>query len=188
MEKQVFLVIIPEHPTYELAKQIQKEVNQKYRLYQVLPELHVTLETITVKTEEEIDLIIRLIQENIYNFKPFLIKINGFACFDPPFKSVYLNVVKTDSLIQFYNQIHSCFKEFGLEVKEYPDGIQFHMTIASRILADREWSSDEYQQACQELKSFSVKSDFIFKSLELWNLDLDPKRRLLARFSFKENM
>ncbi|MCK4260306.1 MAG: 2'-5' RNA ligase family protein [Halanaerobiales bacterium] len=185
--QQVFLVIIPEPPTKRIAKQIQREVNQKYNLYEVLPELHVTLETVTITRKEEIDLLIWAIDEIARKIIPFPIKINDFACFDPPYKSVYLNVIKTEPLIHLYQQVQSRFKKLGFMVKEYPEGIHFHMTIASKTFADREWSNNEYRQACEELKSLSVESDFVFKSLELWYPDLDPERRILARFPLESN-
>lgn len=183
--ERIFLMILPEHPTYEVARKFQEEVNQKYQLYRVLPTLHITLESFYVESDEDQKRAIGAIQETCRELKPFSIRVNGFACFDPPYKSVQLHVVETLPLTQLYNQIHSRLKEMGYEVMEYPEGVQFHMTIASACFADREWSNEEYQQACEELKSLSVQSVFTFKGLELWYPELEPDARLIHEFELK---
>ena len=85
-------------------------------------------------------------------------------------------------LIDLYNRIHLKLKSLGIEVKEYSEGINFHMTIASKTLAKREWSLVEYKKACEELKCLYLKSGFVFKCLELWYPDLREDKRLVERF------
>lgn len=183
--ERIFLMILPEHPTYQVARKFQEEVNQKYRLYRVLPTLHITLESFYVESDEDLQQAIQAIQKTCEDLKPFPIRVNGFACFDPPYKSVQLHVVKTAPLQQLYNQIHTRLKEMGYEVMEYPEGVQFHMTIASACFADREWSEEEYHQACEELKSLSVHSVFVFEGLELWYPELEPDERLIHKFDLR---
>lgn len=182
IEQRIFVMLIPEHPTVELAKQFQEEVNRKYGLYRILPTLHITLESIYVNDEDDIDQAVRVVDEVCRELDSFPIVVNGFACFGPPYKSVQLHVVKTPPLVALYENLHRRLAQAGLRLREYPEGVQFHMTIASPCFAEREWTLEEYSQACEELKSLSVHSGFVLKHLEMWYPKVEPEKRLLACF------
>lgn len=183
--QRIFLVLVLEYPTDEIAHQFQIAINQKYNLYQILPEQHITLESIFFSSQKDIDLAKRVIGVTCKEIKPFPIIISGFACFGPPYKSVYLNVVKTEPLDELYQKIHSDLKEKHLEVKEYPEGVQFHITIASSCYPGRNWSESEYLHVCRELKKIPIESGFVLNSLELWYPKLDSEERLIERFNLK---
>lgn len=186
INQRIFVMLIPEHPTAQLAKQFQEEVNRKYGLYRILPTLHITLESIYVYSEEEIETAVRVVDEICRDLQPFPIHVKGFACFGPPYKSVQLHVVKTPPLAELYEKLHQQLIQAGLRLKEYPDEVQFHMTIASPCFAEREWSFDEYSQACEELKSLTVHSGFLLKHLEIWYPEVEPDQRLLACFLLRQ--
>lgn len=182
INRRIFVMMIPEHPTVKLAQQFQEAVNRKYGIYRVLPSLHITLESIYVSDDADIDTAVRVVGEVCQDLQPFPITIHGFACFGPPYKSVQLHVIKTQPLAELYERLHRQLKEAGLKVMEYPDGVRFHMTVASTCFAEREWSFEEYSQACEELKSLPVHSGFLLKHLEIWYPEVDAGKRLLACF------
>lgn len=183
--QRIFLILVLEYPTDEIAHQFQKVINQKYHLYKVLPEQHITLESIYFTDERDIELAKKIIGKNCRELQPFPITISGFACFGPPYKSVHLNVVKTEPLDQLYQRIHTDLKDNRLEVREYPEGVHFHITIASSCYPGRNWSEKEYLYVCSELKKIPVESGFILHSLELWYPKLDSQERLIERFNLK---
>ena len=182
-KEQIYLMLIPEYPTKEIASWFQREINDQFGLYRVLPELHITLDSFFTEKANDLKRAIDLIGEICLNYSPFFIYIDGFACFDPPYKSVYLHVKKTEPLVKFYESIHDSLKDEGFSVVEYPEGVCFHITIASISFADRERSVREYYNVCKKLKSIPLKSAFKLKCLELWYPELDPEKRLLNRFS-----
>ena len=183
--ERIFLILVLEYPTDEIAHLFQTAINQQYHLYQILPEQHITLESIFTSEEKDIDLAKKVISFNCKDIKPFPIVINGFACFGPPYKSVHLNVVKTEPLDELYQKIHSALKDHHLEVREYPEGVQFHITIASSCYPGRNWSESEYLHVCKELKKIPIESGFILNSLELWYPKLNTEERLIERFNLK---
>lgn len=182
LNQRIFLMLIPEHPTYDMAKQFQEEVNEKYGLYRILPKLHITLESIYVESDDDIGRATWAIHQVCHKIKSFPIYVNGFACFGPPYKSVQFHVTKTAPLLDFYTTLHARLQGMGLKVKEYPEGVQFHMTIASAAFADREWTEEEYTQACSRLKHLPIHSGFVLKHLELWHPTLDENKKVLAKF------
>lgn len=182
MKDRIYLVLIPEYPTAQIARFLQEEVNKRYGLYNILPTLHITLDSFYAKAAEENAKVVAALQEICLKLEPFPIIVDGFACFGPPYKSVQLHVVKTPPLKALYDEVHSKLQDLGFQVQEFPEGVQLHMTIASICFASREWSYAEYAQACQELQGISLESGFTLQRLELWYPELDPEKRLLASF------
>ena len=183
MEDRIFLVLIPEYPTAQIARLLQEEVNRKYQLYTVLPTLHITLDSFFSKGGAENARAVEAIGQICAEIDPFPIIVKGFACFGPPFKSVQLHVEQTSPLVSLYKKVHTRLKELDFRVREYPEGVKLHMTIASTCFAEREWSYEEYTVACQELRSLPLESGFMLQRLELWYPEIDPAERLLASFT-----
>ncbi len=184
--EQIFLMLIPEYPTLAVAKEFQEAINRRYHLYSIVPDLHITLESIAIRDDRDVEIAKKLIREICHNVEPFPIVIDGFACFGPPYKSVHLHVTKTEPLVNFYQKIHSSLEQVGLVVREYPEGVIFHITIASSCFPGRNWSEEEYHQVCEELQQLPLESGFILNDLELWYPAVNREEKLVERFTLNE--
>ena len=83
-----YLVGIFDQVSYEYMESIQKSLCTKYNLYSentTLPKLHITLETITDPSIDNLDVSLKNVFKDYTKFK---VDLNGVVCFDQDRKSV----------------------------------------------------------------------------------------------------
>ena len=163
-----YLVGLFDESSYEYIQSMQKSLCSKYNLYKAdtsLPKLHITLETITNPSIADLDDSLKNI---LKDYTKFEVKLNGIICFDPPFKSVNLNIDNKGTIYELSKSINSILNSTGFAVREHIENWNLHISLANTIFADREWSNNEYLTACNLAKDEDFTRTIIINSVELW--------------------
>ena len=114
-----------------------------------LPKLHITLEIIT---DPNLSIWILLLKNILVDYTEFQVELNGVICFDPPFKSVNLNINNSGTIYELSKKINSILNSQGFNVRENIENWNLHISLANTTFADREWSDREYLAACNLAK------------------------------------
>lgn len=177
-----YLVALFDKNTYKRLEKIQIELSNKYNLYSKLPKLHITLEIIE---DPNLDKLQEIISNILKDYKKFQVKIKDVICFYPPYKSVNLKVDEegpiTD-LSKFFNKILGDHK---FNVRDNIKDWDLHVSIANTNFSSREWSREEFVQACTLLKS--QKCDFwgTIEKIELWSPINDYDKMIIHSYQLK---
>lgn len=175
-----YLVGIFDEVSSEYMKSIQKKICKKYNLYRSdddLPKLHITLETITNPCIQDLDLSIKHI---LKDYSKFQVDINGVICFDPPYKSVNLNIKNKDTIFELSKNINSILKSQGFMVREDIENWNLHISLANTNFADREWSDNEYLAACNLAKNENFSETIMLHAIELWK-PINNKEQMVVK-------
>lgn len=163
-----YLVGLFDKLSYEYVASIQKSLCSKYNLYRTdtnLPKLHVTLEVITNPNITNLDVLLKGI---LKDYSKFEVKLNGVICFDPPYKSVNLNINNKGTLYELSKSINSILNSNGFAVRENIQNWNLHISLANTTFADREWSNNEYLAACNLAKDENFQRTITISTIELW--------------------
>jgi 2'-5' RNA ligase len=163
-----YLVGLFDEVSYEYIKSMQKKLCKKYNLYESddnLPMLHITLEIITNPDLLDLDVSIKHI---LKDYTKFQVDINGVICFDPPFKSVNLNIKNKGTIYELSKNINTILKSQGFTVREDIENWNLHISLANTNFADREWSDNEYLSACNLAKDENFSKTVTLDAIELW--------------------
>jgi hypothetical protein len=177
-----YLVGIFDKISCEYMKSMQKRICEKYNLYnsyENLPMLHITLETITNPNIDDLDISLKRILKKYTKFK---VDINGVICFDPPFKSVNLNIKNKGTVYELSKTINSTLKSEGFIVREDIESWNLHISLANTTFADREWSDNEYLAACNLAKDEDFSDTISIGTIELWKPINDKDQMVVKKY------
>ncbi|MBU3091071.1 2'-5' RNA ligase family protein [Clostridium sp. CM028] len=163
-----YLVGLFDKVSYKYIESMQKAICEKYNLYKSdanLPMLHVTLEIITNPNLYDLDTALKNI---LKNYTKFEVELNGVICFDPPYKSVNLNIGNEGTIYQLSKDINSILNLHGFKVRDDIETWNLHISLANTTFADREWSNSEYLAACASAKDENFSRTITVDTVELW--------------------
>ena len=163
-----YLVGLFDKVSYKYMESIQKSLCKKYNLYSSetnLPKLHITLEVITDPCLYDLDVSLKNI---IKNYSKFEFKLNGVICFDPPYKSVNLNIKNEGTIYELSKNINYNLNLQGFNVRKHIEDWNLHISLANTTFADREWSNSEYLAACNLAKDENFSKTIAVDTVELW--------------------
>ena len=163
-----YLVGLFDELSYEYMASMQKSICSKYNLYRAgtnLPKLHITLEIITNPSISNLDVSLKNI---LKDYAKFQVELNGIICFDPPYKSVNLNINNKGTIYELSKSINSILNSNGFSVRENIENWNLHISLANTTFADREWSNNEYLAACNLAKDENLKRTITISAIELW--------------------
>jgi 2'-5' RNA ligase len=168
MEKDLYMVaLIPNHIKNQLSK-YQKEISNIYGLYDEYPELHITLSKLVYNDEEQIFKLISILNHNLASQKPFPVEINGASCFNPPYKSVNIHVIKNEHLINISKIIDDSALGFNITPADTYKDREYHISIANPNFAKKDWSDKEYEEACHLIQGKDIHKEFIIDTIQMW--------------------
>ena len=137
-----YLVGLFDEISYGYVEAIQKSICSKYNLYKAdtnLPKLHITLEIITNPNICDLDVSLKDI---LKNYSKFQVELNGVICFDPPYKSVNLNINNTGTIYELSKKLNSILGSKGFNVREHIENCNIHISIANTTFAYIELSNN----------------------------------------------
>ena len=170
--------------SYNYIETLQKSICKKYNLYNSdsnLPKLHITLEVIDNPNLSNLDISLKSI---LKNYTKFEVELDGVICFDPPFKSVNLNIKNKGTIYELSKDINSILSSEGFKVREDIENWNLHISIASTTFADREWSNNEYVAACNLAKDESFKRTITVDVVELWKPVNNNDEMVVKKYEF----
>ncbi|MGH4122770.1 MAG: 2'-5' RNA ligase family protein [Clostridium sp.] len=178
-----YLVALFDSDSYTYVESLQKTLCEKYSLYRSgtdLPMLHITLEIITDPNLFDLDISLKNI---LLDYTEFQVELNGVICFDPPFKSVNLNINNTGTIYELSKNINSILKSQGYNVREHIENWNLHISLANTTFADREWSDSEYLDACKLAKDEKLLKTITIHCVELWKPINDNDEMVVKKYT-----
>ncbi|MFT5872558.1 MAG: 2'-5' RNA ligase [Clostridium sp.] len=178
-----YLVGLFDKASYKHMESMQKALCKKYNLYSDdnLPMLHVTLETITDPNLHDLDISL----ENILkDYTKFEFELNGVICFDPPYKSVNLNIKNKGTVYELSKNINSILNAQGFKVREHIENWNLHISLANTNFSNREWSDSEYISACSLANDENFSETIKVTAVELWKPINDNNEMVVKRYEF----
>lgn len=179
-----YLVGLFDKSSYEYIESLQKSICKKYNLYKSdlsLPKLHITLEVITNPDISDLDISLKNI---LKDYTKFEVELDGVICFDPPYKSVNLNIKNKGTIYELSKNINSILNSRGFNVREDIENWNLHISIASTTFADREWSNNEYMAACNLAKDESFQRTITVDVVELWKPINNNDEMVVKKYGF----
>ena len=177
-----YLVALLDEDSYTFVEKIQKNLSHKYKLYQDLPTLHITLEVIG---DPDIDQLSTIITDILKPYKKFKVSVNGAICFDPPHKSVNLKIDEQGYIIRLAKKINTALSDHGFLVRENIENWDLHISLANTNYASREWSATEYMDACNLTKQKDIKTLLKIDRVELWKPINNKKKMVVKSFPLR---
>ncbi len=163
-----YLVCLLDEASYTYVESIQRSLCEKYNLYSTntdLPTLHITLEVITDPNLCDLDISLEHI---LKDYTKFEVDLNGVICFDPPYKSVNLNIKNQGTIYELSKKINSILSSQGFKVRDHIEDWNLHVSLANTNFAHREWSNTEYLDACNLVKNENFSQTITVHTVELW--------------------
>lgn len=178
-----YLVGLFDSDSYKYVESLQKILCEKYNLYSLgteLPMLHITLEIITDPNLCDLDISLKNI---LADYTQFQVELNGVICFDPPFKSVNININNSGTIYELSKKINSVLNSQGFNVREHIENWNIHISLANTNFADREWSDSEYVAACNLAKDENNSKTITVQSVELWKPINDTHEMVVKKYT-----
>lgn len=178
-----YLVGLFDEVSCEYMKSMQKKLCVKYNLFNSdnnLPKLHITLETINNPNLQDLDISLTHI---LKDYNKFQVDINGVICFDPPYKSVNLNIKNSGTIYDLSKNINIILKSQGFNVREEIEKWNLHISLANTNFADREWSDNEYLTACNLAKHEGFTQTITLNAIELWKPVNNKDEMVIKKYS-----
>jgi hypothetical protein len=178
-----YLVCLFDDDSYKSIESLQKSICKKYNLYNSytdLPMLHITIETITDPNLQDLDISLKNI---LKDYTKFEVQINGAICFDPPYKSVNLNIENKGTIYELSKAINSILKSQDFKVREHIENWNLHISLASTNFADREWSDSEYLAACDLINHENFSEIITIHAVELLKPINDKNQMVVKRYN-----
>lgn len=178
-----YLVGLFDKVSYKCIESMQKSLCEKYKLYTDdtnLPMLHITLEIITNPNIEDLDMTLKNI---LKDYTKFEVKLNDVICFDPPYKSVNLNINNEGIIYELSKKINSTLHSQGFNVREDIQNWNLHISLANTNFADREWSNGEYLSACNLAKDANFSKTITIHAVELWKPINDKEQMMVRKYA-----
>jgi len=163
-----YLVGLFDKDSYQYIESLQKSLCTKYNLFSsdaALPKLHITLEILTNPNLDDLDISLKNI---IKDYSKFEVELNGVICFDPPYKSVNINIKNEGTIYKLSKKINYILDSQSFKVRENIENWNIHISLANTNFADREWSNSEYSAACNLAKDENFSRTITINLIELW--------------------
>lgn len=169
MENDLYAVgLIPE-PVKGKVFEYQNRISQKYALYEGgSPELHITLSKLNYNNLEQVENLIAKLKDSLESFSPPDVEIHGVSCFAPPFKSVNFHVETSPLLSGLSDLIKVVGKSVGMDTEEPFAARVYHISIGNPTFAKKQWTDEEYSEACNLLSKEDFHEGFRLNQIELW--------------------
>lgn len=180
-----YLVALLDNRSYDFTKEIQENISKKYDLYDELPMLHITLEVI--EDPDNLTNLIYEIESILRDYSKFPIKINGAICFNPPYKSVNLKVEHEGTIYDLTHKLNSELKKLGFKVRENIGNWDLHISIANIHFSKRDWSDEEFLEACYMLTKESHCIYEEISKIQLWKPINNRSEMIVKDFNLKDN-
>lgn len=178
-----YLVALLDDTFYSKVEKIQRDISDRYDLYEDLPTLHMTIEII--EDPEDLNLLCQCISSILNDFTIFTTKINGVICFAPPYKSVNLKVEKAPYILKLINRINQVLRENGFKVRENIEDWDLHISLANINFSKRIWTQEEFQEACFIASEDQYRFETKISTLQLWKPLNNKKEMIVESFSLK---
>ena len=178
-----YLVGLFDKVSYKYMESMQKVICEKYNLYTgdtALPTLHITLEIVTDPSLHDLDISLKNI---LKDYSKFDVELNGVICFDPPYKSVNLNIKNKGTIYELSKSLNCILKSQGFNVREHIENWNLHISLANTNFADREWSKSEYLAACNLAKDENFSETITLHTVELWKPINDKDQMVVERYT-----
>lgn len=176
-----YLVAIPEGEMAARAEALQKEFSLRYGIYrEPYPPLHVTVAVIELPPAGLSRLRPKL-AEIIKPFLPLQLIAQGESCFPEPYKSINISIKHTPELVQLSAAVINLVTGLGYNAVSF-DGWDYHISLVNCNYAAREWSEEEFEDACRRLSQEKLSFSGTARRLELWE-PLFPPLRVVTAFS-----
>lgn len=180
-----YLVALLDKYSYSSIEKIQKNISLKYNLYDELPMLHITLEVIN--NPDDLKNLCNVINNVLLNYGKFSIKINGAICFDPPFKSVNLKVEDSGTIHDLSRKLNFKLKKNGFRVRENIENWDLHISLANINFSKRDWSNEEFAEACRAISEAKFHSKAEIIQIQLWQPINDKTKMVIRDFNLTGN-
>lgn len=186
--EQLFLVARPKGRVKKLAAEIRQQLNEKFKIYgEFNPTLHVTVEVVKINEPKDLLKAKDIIKNIAKQFSPFPLQVTGFAFFPPPFKAITLAIEKNNEIEIISKLIHEALAEQGMIGREDFKSWKFHITVASPFGAERIWTAEEFNAACEIAANIEVKGKCLIDKLELWRPVFDLRKMQEGTFPLKNS-
>ncbi len=173
-KNKYYLVALPENKVLSKALELQSRFSKRYKVYNPpFPSVHVTLGIIYSSDTNELEKATKLLEIVLPKYLPFQLKVIGRSCFSPPHKSLNLAVAPSQKLFQISQDIISNLRR--INIKTHPmEEWDYHISLVNTVFAEREWTEEEYLEACDILKEEDLNMSCSIKTIELWSPDFPP--------------
>lgn len=181
-----YLVALLDSESYEKVEAIQRNICTRYNLFaseDSLPTLHITLETID---EPDLQALDQSIQKVLKNYTSIEVFCDGIICFDPPHKSVNLNILKGGMLEILSHNFNTYLREKGFNVRHDIPNYKLHISLANSFFSKKQWSDIEYEDACIFAQNNSCNIRIIVNQLQLWK-PVNNKKEMVVYNYFLNN-
>lgn len=175
-----YLVAIPEGEIADRAKALQKELSTLYGIYrEPYPPLHITVGVITFPARELYSIQTKL-QNTVIPYLPLKLSTLGESCFPDPHKSINLSIERTGELVELSSKVIALVNEAGFSADSF-ENWDYHISLVNCNYATREWTEEEYEEACRRLRRERLVLTGAARRLELWDPAFPPLK-VLATF------
>lgn len=181
-----YLVALLDSKSYKKVELIQRDICTKYNLFtpeDSLPTLHITLETINEPNLEALD---KCIKEVLKNYSFFEATCDGIICFDPPHKSVNLNILKGGVLEKLSLNFNTYLKVKGFKVRDDIFQYKLHISLANSYFSNKQWTNMEYEDACIFAQKSCCNLTININELQLWK-PINDKKDMVVYTYFLNN-
>ncbi|MGE5653412.1 MAG: 2'-5' RNA ligase family protein [Bacillota bacterium] len=183
MDDRLFLVFRPIDGVLRDVEQIQRNLADRYRLYDgPLPPVHVTLCSFVPGVEHPLLETVALVHQVCLRRQPFEVKIRGFSFFPEPYLSVNLAIEDQPILRDLAGEIRSVLASQKIEVPQLPKEWQPHISLVNNVFADHPWGRKEFEEAQAELSEHQYHANWLVTRLELWRPRYEPHLAIVATF------
>lgn len=178
-----YLVALFDNDSYSFMEELQRNLCKKYKINRSSSAFHITLEVVG---NPDIDKLTKIIEDIIKPYKKFKVHINGAMCFNPPHKSVNLNIESKGYIARLVRHINDTLKLHGFEVRDNIHEWDFNVNLASPNYAVREWKNDEYNVAFECAKKEDIFRMAKVDRIELWKQINNKKEMAVKTFPLRE--
>jgi len=178
-----YLVAILDSHSYSRIEEIQRDICLKYNLFAMgdkLPKLHITLETIE---DPDLEVLDKAIKEVLVNYSSFKTLCKGIICFEPPYKSVNLEIYDNGEVKALSSDLNATLKSCGLKVRKNIQDYKFHISLANTYFSNRDWSELEYKAACTFAKDLCCPIEINIFELQLWKPIHDESKMVVYTYT-----
>lgn len=179
-----YLVALLDKDSYSCFEKIQKRLSLKYDLYDELPVLHITIEVI--QDPQNLDKLRELIRKILANFTELCLNVNGTSCFEAPYKSVNLKVEDNKIFKNLIYEINYLLKKEGFKVRDNIDNWDLHISLANSNFSKRQWSDEEFKEACSLLSKGNIFRTIHISVIQLWCPVNDKTKMVLESYHLKK--
>lgn len=179
--KPFYIVAIPDGIIMTELLKLQKFISRKFKMYtEPYPTLHLTVGIFN--QNQKLELAAQVLRETFDSLSTFSVRIQGKSCFKAPFLSVGVDI-QSQPLSYLAGKLEGTLLKAGFFPYSFSHW-DFHISLVSPHFADRLWSNDEFNQACEIVNRFAPEGIAHISRLELWAPDFPPLN-ILGQFTLR---